>query len=385
MALTHPLQWFELSCAALRKNVDAIARLAGRDRQVAVCVKANAYGHGLSEIVALLCDCKRVDYVTVHSLDEAIACRNAGWQKRLMLLGPVATRQIALLSELDVEPLIFDRETLAAVGKLSDKIKRPIRTHLKLETGTGRQGISTRELPTFAALYKKYRYLRRPYGAAMHFANIEDTTSHEYAEEQLRRFQQMLAKLEKLGIKPQIRHTASSAALILFDKTRLELVRPGLAMYGHWPSKETYLSYRMEGGKNDLFHSVLSWKTRITQLKQLPGDSFIGYGCTYKTNSATKIAILPIGYADGYPRSLSNQGHVLIHGKRASVRGRICMNLTIVDVSEIKRVRLGDEVTIIGTDGNEKITAEMLADWGGTINYEILARLSPLVVRKVVF
>ena len=384
MALTHPLQWFELSRSALRKNIAALVRLAGPRCRVAVSVKANAYGHGLSEIVGLLAERVEVDYLTVHSVEEAAGCRRAGWRRGLMLIGPLPTDQVEAICELELEPVIFTTETLRAVGRLADRRKRSIRTHLKLETGTGRQGITERELPVFAALYKRFRHLRRPWGAAMHFANIEDTTSHEYAREQLQRFRRMVRKMGTLGIAPRVRHTASSAALILFRETHFELVRPGLAAYGHWPSKETYLSYRLEGGRNRIFRPVLAWRARVTQLKRLPADAYIGYGCTYRTTAPARIAVLPVGYADGYPRSLSNRGHVLIRGRRAPVRGRVCMNLLMVDVTDIKGVRLGDVATIIGTDGDEQVSAELLADWAGTINYEILARLSPLVERRIV-
>jgi alanine racemase len=191
----------------------------------------------------------------------------------------------------------------------------------------------------------------------------------------------MVARMKALGIGPTIRHTACSAALLLFDKTRFELVRPGIALYGHWPSKETYLSYRLAGGHNDILKPVLSWRTRVTQVKDVPADAFIGYGCTYRTTSRTRLAILPIGYSDGYDRSLSNLSYVLIKGKRAPVRSRVCMNLTMVDVTDISGVKLEEPVTLIGTDKKEMITAEQLAGWAGTINYEILARLSPNTVR----
>jgi len=187
-----------------------------------------------------------------------------------------------------------------------------------------------------------------------------------------------------LGIKPTVRHTACSAALLLFEKTRFELVRPGIAVYGHWPSKETYLSYRLDGGTNRILKPILSWKTRVTQIKDVPADSFVGYGCTYRTSARTKLAVLPVGYYDGYDRSLSNVAHVLIKGKRAPVRGRVCMNLIMVDITDIPGVKLEEPVTLIGKQGREKLTVEQLADWAGTISYEMLARLSPTTPRLIV-
>ena len=380
MDTSHLLNWIELSRSALWHNVRSLARLAV-GRKLAVSVKANAYGHGLRQIVPLLIRLPEVDYVTVHSLEEAVACRDSGWNRRLMLLGPLPLGGSEAVLEYDLEPVICDRRTLTELGKTADRKGRKIKTHLKLETGTYRQGITEKELPVFADLYRRFSSLQKPYGAAMHFANIEDTTNHEYARFQLAGFRKLLTTMTRLGIKPTIRHAACSAAMILFEKTRFQLVRPGIAAYGHWSSKETYLSYRLQGGQNDLFQPVLTWKTRITQLKQLPADVFVGYGCTYRTTSPTRLAVLPVGYSDGLDRGLSNRAHVLIRGRRAPVRGRVCMNLTMVDVTDIKGARQGDEVTVIGRSGDEVVSAEMLAQWAETINYEVLARLSPATFR----
>jgi alanine racemase len=383
MTKTAHLTWIELSRKALARNIASLAKLAGK-RHLAVSVKANAYGHGLREIVAMLDPMDTVDYLTVESIEEAAICREEGWRRRIMLLGPVPQARVEEILDYNVEPVICDLATLKSLSKFTSHRKFALRTHLKLETGTHRQGITDKELPAFAKIYRAGSYLKKPYGASTHFANIEDTTNHDYAAKQLAEFIRLVAKMKSLSIAPTIRHTASSAATILFDKTRFELVRPGISAYGHWPSKETYLSYCLEGKHNNLFTPVLGWKTRVTQIKDVPADAFIGYGCTYRTTAKTKLAVLPIGYYEGYSRALSNRGHVLIHGKRAPVRGRVCMNLMMVDVSDITGVKLGDEVTLIGTDGREKITAEQLGDWSGTINYEILARLSSLIPRILV-
>jgi alanine racemase len=317
-------------------------------------------------------------------MGEAIRCRRAGWRKQIMLLGPVEQCDVDAILEFDVEPVVFNKQFLENLGRRADKFKRKVRTHLKLETGTNRQGVTEKEIIALAASYKKYSSLKKPYGASTHFANIEDTTNHEYAEFQLKEFKRLLKVMSVNKISPTIKHTASSAATILFDKTHFDMVRPGISVYGHWPSKETYLSYRLEGGSNSLFEPVLSWKTRITQLKALPPDSFIGYGCTYRTTSKTKLAILPIGYYDGYDRAMSNQAYCLIQGKRAPVRGRVCMNLTMVDVTDIPKLKLEDEAVLIGNSNGEIISAEQLAIWAGSINYEILARLSDSIYRIIV-
>ncbi|HWR81946.1 MAG TPA: alanine racemase [Candidatus Deferrimicrobium sp.] len=377
---SHLLNWIELSRGALKHNVASLARLAGQ-RTLAVSVKANAYGHGLPEIVSMLTAMPQVTYVTVHSLAEATACRQSGWSRRIMVMGPIAREMLAAVVEHNLEPVVCDPETLVALGKLASRHNVRIKTHLKLETGTHRQGVSEKELPAFARIYRRYRGLRRPYGASTHFANIEDTTNHEYARFQLANFQRLTRKMRRLGIAPTVRHTACSAALILFDATRFQMVRPGISAYGYWPSKETYLSYRLQGGQDDLFRPVLTWKSRVTQIKQLPSDAFVGYGCTYRTTSPTRLAVLPVGYSDGYDRSLSNRAHVLIKGRRAPVRGRVCMNLVMVDITDIKGVRLGEEAVLIGSGGSETVAADQLADWAQTISYEILSRISPAIPR----
>ncbi len=376
------LQWIELSRSALKRNLDTLSRLA-KGRIMAPSVKADAYGHGLPEIVTMIAERQDVGYLSVHSLEEAIICRASGWKRKLMVLGPIATDALDAVFEYDLEPVVCTSAVLERLGKLAEKRRRNVFTHLKLETGTNRQGVTAKEIPAIARIYKKYRFLSKPLGASTHFANIEDTTSHEYAQFQLENFHELIALLRKHGIAPKIRHTASSAALLLFDKTRFDLVRPGLSMYGHWPSKETYLSYRLQGGKNNILKPVLSWKTRVTQIKNVPADSFVGYGCTYRTTTPTRLAVLPVGYYDGYDRGLSNQAYVLIKGKRAPVRGRICMNLMMVDITDIAGVRLEEVVTLIGRDGRESLSAEQLAQWAGTINYEFLARLSSAIPRIV--
>jgi alanine racemase len=377
------LNWIELSRSALKNNISSLSKLAPK-KLMAVSVKANAYGHGLHQIVEILCNNPKVDYLTVHSMGEAIRCRRAGWRKQILLLGPVEQCDVDAILEFDVEPVIFNKQFLENLGRRADKFNRKVKTHLKLETGTNRQGVTEKEIVALGSSYKKYNSLKKPFGASTHFANIEDTTNHEYAEFQLKEFKRLIKVMSANKIAPTIKHTASSAATILFDKTHFDMVRPGISVYGHWPSKETYLSYRLEGGSNDLFKPVLSWKTRITQLKTLPPDSFVGYGCTYRTTSKTKLAILPIGYYDGYARAMSNQAYCLIQGKRAPVRGRVCMNLTMVDVTDIPKLKLEDEAVLIGNSNGEIISAEQLAVWAGTINYEILARLSDSIYRIIV-
>jgi alanine racemase len=189
--------------------------------------------------------------------------------------------------------------------------------------------------------------------------------------------------VDRLGGRPPIVHTACTAAAILFPKTHFTMLRTGIGLYGLWPSRETRISVRERGGPVPDLRPVLSWKTRLVQVKELPEASYVGYGCSYRTTRRTRVGVLPVGYADGYDRALGNRAHVLVRGRRAPVIGRICMNLCMVDVTDVPESRLDDEVVLLGADGDERISAETLAEWAGTINYEVVSRISPLLPRIV--
>lgn len=354
--------------------------MAGR-RRIAAAVKGNAYGHGLPEMVSLLIE-ENIPYIALHSLEESEQARRAGWDRDILVVGYIANNDLEYVFEYGLEPTVYNIETINRLGRLTEKFRRKINIHLKVETGTNRQGVEPGKIKKTINVIKKYPRLHLK-GVSTHFANIEDTTDHSYASMQLKRFNEIFAEIKSLGLKPDYRHTACSAALLLFEKTKFELVRPGIALYGLWPSKETYLSYRLKGGSNRILEPVLSWRTRIIQIKDIPADSFVGYGCTYRTTSKTRLAVLPIGYYDGYPRSLSNLSHVLIKGRRAPVRGRVCMNLIMVDITDIKGVKPEDKVTLLGRDGKETISADQLAGWANTVNYEIISRLNSAIPRIV--
>lgn len=376
------LTWIDIDRKTILANVRNLGRLAGTEVALAAAVKANGYGHGLAEMTTILMD-SPVEYLALHSTLEAEAARAAGWDRKILLVGGIAPEDIDAVLRLDIEPTVFDIGFIENLGKLCRRSKTTARVHIKLETGTNRQGFNRKELDKASTVLKKYPELKVE-GTSTHFANIEDTTDHTYAMYQLDQFKKLVEHLETRGIVPHLRHTACSAALLLFKDTYFDLVRPGIALYGYWPSKETYVSYKLEGGRNSILKPALSWYSRITQIKTIEADSFVGYGCTYRTSARSTIAIIPVGYCDGFDRRLSNLGYILIKGKRAPIRGRICMNLTMVDITDIPGVKVYDTVTIIGTDGKEQITADTHAGWCQSINYEVLSRLSPLIPRQVV-
>jgi alanine racemase len=389
LAAMSSLVWVELDAGAPDHNLRELRKCASPEVKLCAVVKSNAYGHGLSEMVRLL---PSAHWLGVNSLEEGVRIRELGENRPVLIMGHVPLADLGEAVARDLDLTVYNLESLAALARLpaaggSQPVgaapKRPIRVHLKVETGTGRQGILPEQIPSFARELRSAPGIELV-GVSSHYANIEDTLNHGYAEQQLERFRRAMAALAELGLKPPIPHTACTAAGILFPETHYGMLRVGIGVYGLWPSRETYLSALMGHRPVPNLKPVLSWKTRIAQLKVLPEGSFVGYGCTYKTTRATRLAVLPVGYADGYDRALGNTAHVLVHGKRAPVIGRVCMNLTMVDVTDIPQASLEDEVVLLGRSADERISAETMASWAGTINYEILSRISPLLERRIV-
>lgn len=370
------LVWVELDANNPNHNLGEIRR--SRDFKGLHCavVKSNAYGHGVREIVPLL---TRADWFAVNSLDEGLELRAMGEQRPVLLLGHVPLERIDEARQADLRFVVYNFETLDAIELLPPSEKQFL-LHMKVETGTWRQGILPEDALRMARRIANTTGTKLD-GVYTHFANIEDTLSHQYAEMQLETFENVLAKLESEGLNPPVIHTACTAAAILFSKTHFSMIRTGIGLYGLWPSRETKLSAESSGGVVPELRAVLSWKTSIVQLKDVPKDSYIGYGCTHRTTRLSRIAVLPVGYADGYRRSVGNTGWVLLAGQRAPIVGRVCMNLCMVDVTDIAGAVLEDEVVLLGRSGTEEITAEILGQWMGTINYEVVTGISSLLPR----
>jgi alanine racemase len=218
-------------------------------------------------------------------------------------------------------------------------------------------------------------------GIYSHFANIEDTTDHSFAQHQLDIFNDLL---QKINHKKLLKHFSCSASTLLFPETHFDIVRVGISAYGFWPSKPTYVSYIEKKKPAIRLKPVLSWISKVAQVKTLEKGESIGYGLTYKAFDRARTVVVPVGYYDGYDRKLSNVSTIIVNGVKAPIRGRICMNMLMAEVTHIKNIKAGDRVILIGEEGNEKITSDNLADLAGSINYEIVSRLNPLIPRLVV-
>jgi alanine racemase len=372
----------EISRAALVHNIREFRRLIGPRRKFLAVVKANAYGHGLLEVAAAAVR-EGVDWLGVNSVEEGLTLRGAGLTTPILVLGYAPLEALEDAVSRDIRLTVYNRETVARLARLAGALGKTVRVHVKLETGTWRQGVAAGEL---AAFVRDIR--RRPglvvEGLSSHFANIEDTTKHDYPRRQLATYRAAGRALQAAGLRVPLKHMSCTASTILFREPGFNLCRVGIGLYGLWPSKETYLSCFLDRKEPLSLEPVLAWKARIAQIKRVPAGADIGYGGTYRTTRRTVLAVIPVGYFDGYDRGLSNVAYVLAKGRRAPVRGRVAMDFFMADVTDIPGLRLEDDVTLLGADGRERISAEDLAGLAGTISYEILARINPLLPRVVV-
>jgi alanine racemase len=373
------LVWVELEREAPDYNAKEILHCTKDSVKLCIVVKSNAYGHGVEQIIGLL---PSAHWFAVNSLEEGLELRRLGVERPVLLMGHVPIGRLKEARDADLRITVYNRESIRALDGLAGN-GRPVRLHLKIATGTARQGILPGDIEGFVKDIKGKKGMVLE-GVSTHFANIEDTLNHEYAEGQLKTFNEALGTIKALGVDPPVVHTACTAASILFPETHFTMLRAGIGIYGLWPSRETYLSALMGNMRIPGLKPVLRWKTRIVQIKTLPKGSFVGYGCTYRTTRKTRLAVLPVGYADGYDRAFGNRAYVLVHGSRAPVLGRVCMNHCMIDVTDIPGTKLEEEVVLLGSSESESITAENLAEWAGTINYEIVTRISPLLDRRVV-
>jgi alanine racemase len=377
--MKHSLTWVEISAENLQSNLQTLKNLAG-GALFCPAIKANAYGHGLMECAPLIAG--GADWLCVNALYEATELQEIGVKKPIYIMGYVPLHELKEAVERGLRLVAYNAQTLLKLAEICASSGKPAFTHLKLETGNNRQGVLSEDLSAVLEIYKSNPLVKLE-GVTTHFANIEDTTDRAYADFQLKNFNEMIAVIESAGLKPVYKHCANTAATLLFPDTHFNMVRAGIGVYGLWPSNETFVSASHLGNKIEL-KPVLSWKTKIAQVKKVPAGSFIGYGCTYKTSKDTRLAILPVGYYDGYDRKLSNTAYVLIRGARAPLRGRVCMNMIMVDVTDIPQAALEDEVVLLGNQGDEKLSAEQIAKWSGTINYEVTTRINERLKRVVV-
>lgn len=367
----------EVSAPALRHNL-LVARKLAAPAEVMAVVKANAYGHGAVQVARVLED-EGVAMLGVALVEEGVELRSAGVKAPILVMGGSYEGGYALMVEHGLTPTLFRREHIDGLIAAAQRSGKAATAHLKLDTGMSRLGVQPGELAEFLTLLRGAGGAIELDGFLSHFANA-DVQSSALTGQQVTRFRDGLSQVRDAGFNPHFRHLSNSAGLLalreLNDGLDLNLVRPGLLLYGLVP--DAWL------GGNVAPRRVVAWKTGVMHLKQIAEGTAVSYGGTWVAPRPSLIATLPIGYADGFSRVYSGKASVLVHGQRAPVVGRVTMDMCMIDVTDIAGVKVGDEVVILGTQGDQRIDAEELAALGQTLHYEVLCSLGARVPRLLV-
>jgi alanine racemase len=353
-----------IDLAALEHNYRQLRSLCEPQVKFLAVVKADAYGHGLIPVARTLA-AAGVDYLGVGSLEEGLALRQEGLDCPVLLLLGILPEEAGNAVADELEIVLFRLDVAQATAAAAKEQGKRVGVHLKCDTGMGRLGLLPQEVLPFLAALKDYPQLEVR-GLISHLA-VAEQEDKSYTRKQFQEFTALLNAVRQQGWELPLSHIANSAALWEHKEAHFNLVRPGLMLYGSPPAPHRPPPVDLK--------PVMSLTTRVLQLKRLPPGSSISYGCTYTTTDWCDLAVLPVGYCNGYSRLLSNRGEVLLKGRRAPIRGRVCMNLTMVEVTQIPGVKEGDKVTLLGMDQGARLYAEELAAWAETISYEIYCTL----------
>ncbi len=361
----------EISLDAIAANVRAACRLAAPGAQVMAVVKADAYGHGAVPVARVALQAGAT-WLGVAIPEEAVPLRSAGIAAPILVLGLIAPEQAELVLANGLQQCVSHPDQAEVLDRLARRREQVCPLHLKVDTGMGRLGLLPREVRAAAERIRALPAVRLV-GLMTHFAEAE-AEDPAFAEEQLRRFAEAEAALAAAGIRVAVRHAANSAGLLFLPQARLDLVRPGIMLYGCHPRGRLPQA-------GPALRPALRLCTAVSQLAERARGTCVSYGRTFVASRDLRIATLPIGYGDGWSRLLSNRGHVLIRGRRVPIVGRVCMDMIMVDVTDLPAVGVGEEAVLIGRQGAEEITVDEVAEAQGTISYEVLCRISPRVPR----
>ena len=368
--MTQPLSFnrVEINISALQENFQAIRKMVESRINIMTVVKSDAYGHGMIE-------CARAFYHAgartfgVAEVWEGVKLRNAGLKGDIIVLLGGSPESYEDIITHELTPVVFDVDFLTGLSDAAVRIQNEVKVHLKVDVGMGRIGVMPDEVESYISLIKRLPGITLT-GILSHFPVADEKDSLETTHAQLLKFKNVLTDLKSKKTGKIVSHIANSAGLINFPETHLDMVRPGISLYGYYPDGSPARANTAELAPE--LQTVMSFKTRIIQIKEVGPGYGISYGHTFVTSRKSRIAVLPVGYADGYLRKLSNKAQVLISGRRAPVCGRVCMNATMVDVTDLPPVNSGDEVVLLGQQGDDRITADEVAQWMETISYEVL-------------
>ncbi|WP_236612838.1 alanine racemase [Cesiribacter andamanensis] len=375
----------ELSRTAFQSNVAFVRTLLEPDVQLSAVLKGNAYGHGL-EHMTQLCLEAGITHISVFSAHEALRV----WQKTkgeatILIMGLIENEDLPWAISQDIEFFVFETDRLQAAIAAARSLGKPARIHLEVETGMNRTGFDRDELPAILELLKQHTPHLRLMSLCTHFAGAEEMANSPRIGQQLEQYNALYEEFCGAGLRPAMRHTACSAASLNYPETRMELVRIGIMLYGFWPNLETRtLFLEKQPQQQDPLRRLIRWRSKVMSVKAVQEGEYIGYGTSCLAQTDMRIATVPVGYAYGFARSLSNVGRVLIQGQPAAVVGVVNMNLLMVDISALSGVQKGDEVVLIGRQGEEEISVASFSEMSHQLNYEMLTRLPGDIPRSIV-
>ena len=371
--------WAQVDLNAIRYNFNSIKEKISEKTKVLCVLKADAYGHG-AEFLVKEYERLGADYYGVSNLDEALQLRKAGAKKPILIFGYTPPEMAETLSKENVSQALFSLDYAKELYQNCKEKNVKVKVHLKIDTGMSRIGFFCQNDEDINKSIKEIEEIKNSMplldieGMFTHFSVSDDVTNNrEYTVYQFNNFKKVISGLEELGIKVPLKHCCNSGGIISFPEMQLDMVRAGIILYGLYPSKETE-------GKIDL-KPAMELKAVVSQVKEIPKDTSLSYGRTFVSGEKMKIASVTIGYADGYSLKFSNNAELLVKGKRAKIVGRVCMDQLMIDVTNIEGVKSGDEVTVFGCDGEEKISVDEMAEKIGTINYEIVCLIGKRVPR----
>jgi alanine racemase len=377
--------YIELDRKALQKNIRYLKKRIG-DAKFCSVIKGDAYGHGIRHFLPVAEDCG-VDYFAVGDAREAKwALKAKKPDTQIMIMAMIDNDQLEWAVENDISFFVFEMDRLNHAIGAANKVGKPARIHIEVETGMNRTGFEKDELGKVRLAVLNHPQELFVEGLCTHYAGAESVANYLRIMDQFNTFEKRVKWFAKQGIVPRYKHTACSAAALTYPRTIMDMVRFGIACYGFWPSKETRMYNLLSDDTKftvDPLRRVLSWKSRVMSVKPVSKGKFIGYGTSHMAYKDLKVAVIPVGYSQGYSRGLSNLGHVLIRNRKAPVMGMVTMNMFTVDVTHIPDVAKGDEVVLIGKQGKHEITVASFAELSNYVNYELLTRLPPDIPRIV--
>jgi len=374
--------WVEIDSGSYQNNINAIRSLLEPEVTFCSVIKANAYGHGLEQVAKIALQ-NNVNNFAVDSIDEAEMLRSVAPDAVIFILGFTVESRLVDVVRLDCVQTVYDEQIIRSLGQEAIAQQKQAFVNVKCETGTQRQGILERDFKHLLASIEKERGSVQLISLASHLSSSEEVAKPEITQQQNTEFNKFVSDCKQFGLNPKFTHISCSASTLLYPETHHSLVRVGLSQYGMWPS-DGVKSQKSNKQPSFKLRSIISWKTRIAQIKDIASGTAVGYDQNFTSDRPMRIAILPVGYYDGLVRTLSNKAHVIVKGQKCRILGNICMNMCIVDISTLPQVKPGDTVTLLGRDGMHEITAEDHARWSDTINYEVTTRINPLLPRVIV-